>query len=586
MSDSVHKMNLVKVIDSRLTSGRINNYGIEQGPDTAQYRISPASSISNTNINFSNINPNDQTTFMDKTVYVEVQYQVNFTGTCPVGQNLLDQWGYDVAPRALFVNNSFRSSSVIINSNPFIENTNDNLSAYTRVNFDKLKSYLSQTASVLDNSQLYSESVGSNANPLASVQNAPVGAVPPRGGFQGVQITSNTPTSASLLITGTEPVMVSPLKWDDVNDSSPAFINLNTFQCEFQLDDQLAARLISISDNATATFTNVVASVQKANLYQTFYTSQMIQQLPTVSSYPWYKVITFSRTGVSVPSRGSATMQMDLINLASIPKKLYVYLKPTRSSYNINQTDAAFARIENIKVNFGTIPVLSGTNAHSLYAISKKNGVDADFNSWYGSINTHPRNFSGAGSVLALSPLFDFGLQRLLTSGSNKNVQLQLEITYTNLNPSQAITYDAWVLCVQDGLCTLNGSGCVAQEAVVGHNDILNSSMLEPSLTTSDVYEYSGGSFFSSIGDFWNKHKSWLLPVAKIASTAVKGLYPASAPILSAVGLGMCRDCGYKCGGACGGGPSGGAYSGGAVSGGGLIGGRKLSKKKLLQLMH
>ena len=157
MSDSVHKMNLVKVIDSRLTSGRINNYGIEQGPDTIQYRISPASSISNSNINFTNINPNDTSTFMDKTVYIEVQYQVNFTGTCPVGQNLLDQFGYDVAPRALFVNNSFRSSSVVINSNPFTENTNDYLTAYTRVNYEKLKSYLSQTASVLDNSQLYSE---------------------------------------------------------------------------------------------------------------------------------------------------------------------------------------------------------------------------------------------------------------------------------------------------------------------------------------------------------------------------------------------------------------------------------------------
>ena len=576
MSESVHKMNLVKVIDSRLSAGRVNQYGIEQGPDSILYRISPASSLSSTNINFTNINPNSAQTFMDRSVFVQVQYQINFTGTCPAGQNLLDQWGYDVAPRALFVNNSFRSTTVTLNSVPFSENTNDNLSAYTRVHFDKLKSYLSESTSVLDNCQLYSEGVGSSVNVLASIQNGQPGSVPARGGFQGVQILTNTPTSGSILLTGTEPIMISPLKFDDTTDHYSAFVQLSTFQANFNIDDNLVARLISVSNNSTATFTNIVASVVKANIYQNFYTSKLIQQVSPIVSYPWYKTNTFTRTGVPLAPGSSAVMVMDLINLSSIPKKIYVYVRPTKSSLTVSQTDT-FCRINSIDVTFGTRNVMTGTDANSLYLISKNNGVDADFNSWYGSTQSNkPRNFSGAGSILALSPMLNFGLDSILTSGSNGPCQLQINVNYTSLIPSggPTLTYDAYILCVQDGLITLSGSSCVPQEAVVGPYDLMNVESLEPSLTTADVLDYSGGSFWSSISDFWTKNKNWMIPVAKIASKGVKMLYPETAPILGAFGLGQ------------GGVMSGGVYSGGVSSGGGLIGGGKISKKKLLQLIH
>jgi len=565
MSESIRPLKVVKNLDSRLTAGFGEpEYLLHQGASSITYRSFPSSNLSSSSVIFNNCNPPSAETYTSRTVYVQVQYQVTFTGTCVTG-NLLDGWGYDVAPRALPVNNSFKSLTVSINGSNFTQDQNDIvLPVLSRVKYQKLKSYLSATPTVLDNSQLYSESAGANINPLASAQNGQPGqSSPARGGFQGVVVQSNTPTSAILLLTATEPLMISPLAFSDEDDKLPAFVNVNTFQAQATFDAQLAQRLISISNTASSTFSNVVAVPTFANIYFAYYSTMYNQALARSPVYPWYPIQRYIQAGNALAPGASTSLSLNNIQLDSIPGRMYLVVKPTRSSYNINQTDS-YARINTVSIQFGNrSSLLANTDINQLYAISKSCGVDDNFSSWAGSLSgSHPRNFSGSGSVLAINPMKDLGLSDFATSGTSQTIQVQFQVNYTNIQPSGSgsLAYDAYLYVVSDGLINIPGPGvCLQQNSITSQADLLEAPMVA---VNPDKY---GGNIFSDVADFVRHPPKWAKTVYDVGKTVL----PFVAPM---VGLGRHRGMGHP---------------GMGLSGGeGLVGGKKISKKKLLALMR
>lgn len=579
MSESIRPLHVVKSLDSRLTAGTgaTAEYRLKQGASSITYRSFPSSNLSYSSVIFNNCNPPSAETYTSRTVFCQLQFQITFTGTCLTG-NLLDGWGYDVSPRALPVNNSFKSLTVSINGSNFTQDQNDIvLPVLSRVNYDWLKSYLSESPSVLDNSQLYSEGVGSNANPLASVQNGQPASVPARGGFQGVSIVSNTPTSAVILLTATEPLMISPLAYSDCHDHLPAFVNVNTFQAQATFDASLAARLISISNNASSTFSSVVAVPTFSNIYFAYYSSMLIQSMPRSPVYPWHPIQRYIQAGISLAPNASTSMSLNNIQLDSIPSKMYLIVKPTRASYNINQTDC-YARINSVSINFGNrSSLLANTDAYQLYQISKNNGLDMDFTNWYGSTDyTKPRNWSGTGSVIVIDPLLDLGLSDLATSGTSQTLQVQFQINYTNIQPSGSgsLAYDAYLYVVSDGLINIAGAGvCLQQQSIVSQADLLNAPLV---IENPDVY--SGGNIFSGVADFFRHPPQWVRDVVSTGKDVYNVAKQVAPYVLPLVGLGhpmgnMIHNRGM-------------GLSGGSESGGTLSGGKKISKKKLLQLMR
>jgi hypothetical protein len=557
MSQSIRPLRVVKNLDSRLTAGLgTPEYELHQGASAITYRSFPSSNLSSSSVIFNNCNPPSAETYTSRTVFVQVQYQITFTGTCVSG-NLLDGWGYDVAPRALPVNNSFKSLTVSINCSNFTQDQNDCvLPVMSRVKYAWLRSFLSETPTSLDNCQLYSEGVGSNANTLASVQNGQPGQVPARGGFQGVTVQSNTPTSAVILLTATEPLMISPLAYSDEQDHLPAFYNVNTFQAQATFDAQLADRLISISNTASSTFSNVVAVPTYSNIYFAYYSSMLIQAPPVAPVYPWHPVQRYIQAGNALASGASTSMSLNNIQLDSIPARMYLILKPTRSSYNIRQTDT-YARINSVNISFGNrSALLANCDPYQLFHISKSCGVDMDFDNWYGSTNSNkPRNWSGTGSILAINPMKDLGLDDLATNGTSQTIQVQFQVNYTNLQPSATVAYDAYLYVVSDGLITIPGAGvCLQQQSITSQADLLNAPMV---MRNPDKYgsAMSGGSFWSSITDFFRAPPQW----AKDAFSIAKQVAPIVAPF---VGLGLNE------------------------RGASLVGGKRISKQKLLSLMR
>jgi len=566
MSESITPLMLVKVLDSRLTTGALKTYGIEQGASSITYRQYPSSNLSSSSFTFNAVNPPSAQTFVDRTVFLQVSFRLDFTGTCPVGQTLLSQWGYDLAPRCMPLNNSLKNLVVTINGSNFTVDSNDLQALFTRVQFEKLKTFLSESPSTPDNCQQYSEGVGGTCNVLASAQNTPPGYPVPRGGFNGCQVLTNTSTAASIVLTFTEPLVCSPLVYDDTIGSRPAFYNISTFQVQGNFDTDLAGRLLSISNTSTATFATVTATPLAASLYFGYYSAMLAQPLPTVCQFPWYNTQRYIQSGLALAPGATTTLSMNNVQLSSVPKRFYLFVKPTNSSYSVRQTDT-YCRINTVSCQFGNrASLLANCNANQLFQISKHNGVDASWDQWYGDTSTLPRKFSGCGSVLCVDPMKDLGLSDFQTSGSSGMIQIQLQVSYTSLIPigGPTLQFDAYFVTVDSGLATIPGpNSCLQQTSVVGPNDLLSASMLPTVVTSADVRDANGGSWWSDVTDWYDRNKSWINPIAKGVSSAAKVIFPEVAPVLSAVGLGH-----------------GGAHAGG------LVGGQRISKKRLLSLMQ
>lgn len=563
MSESITPLTLVKVLDSRLDAGQMKAYAVTQGASSCTYRQFPSSNLSSSSFTFNAVNPPSAQTYVDRTVFLQTSFQVNFTGTSPVGQTLLSQWGYELAPRCMPVNNCLKSLVVTINGSQFTQDSQDLQTLYTRVQFDKLKNFLSESCSTVDNCQLYSEGVGATVNVLASAQNVPPGYPAPRGGFNGIQVLTNTSTSASIILTFTEPLVCSPLVYDDVHGQKAAFYNISTFQVQGNWDVDLASRLLSVSDTTSATFTTITATPLAASLFFGYYSPMLSQPQPSIVQYDWNSTQRYIQAGLALAPGASTQLSMNNIQLSSVPKRMYVFVKPTTSSYNIRQTDT-LCRINSISIQFGNrASLLANCNANQLFQISKHNGVDSSWQDWYGDTSTAPRKFSGCGSVLCINPATDLGLSEFQTAGTSSMIQLQIQLNYTSLMPAggPTLAYDVYLVTVDAGLVTIPGpNSCLQQTSVLGPNDLLSASMMPTTLTTAMVRDASGGNWWSDVTDWYDRNKSWINPVAKGVSTAVKAVFPESIPVLSAVGLGR--------------------------SGGGLVGGQRVSKKRLLSLMQ
>ena len=582
MSESINPLKVQKYIDPRLLAGSQQQiYAISQGAATSIYRSYPATSISNSMVQFTSCNP-PSNTFVSKTVYLRVKYILNFVGTCPSGTKLLDSYGYDMACRSLPVQSSIKTSSVNINGSIFTENTNDVLPVYQQYHYKKVKKLLSLSPYVVDNCQKYSELVGSNRNVLAGAQNVNSDSDIPRGGFCGVKILQNTSTTGQIEINVMEPLFMSPFVYDDLNGTDKAFYGIDNFNASFNFDNDIASRVFSISDNCTSTFTNISCTPIEGELYFNYLTQpNFIQKVPRqMISYPYNKVDSISQTGVTVQPYASNIITCNNLVFGSMPSKIYVSVRRTASSYNIYQTNS-FARINNVDILLDNKDsVLSRASPQQLHSISVSNGLDTEFSSFYGQLPSEsPRYVSGVGSVFCLSPLKDIGISNSLQSaGTSGNISFQLTVNFTNLS-SEAIQYDVYIVPVYNGTMTLYDKTCIQQKSIVSTIDMLNNAeVVIPS--PHEIEMMSGGSFFTNL---WSNFKNvWNHPVSR----AIRTVAPYIMPL---VGLGDGQGQSQRMH------PSkhqqmllkneGQAIVGGGLVNSDLVGGKKMTKKRLLELM-
>lgn len=570
MSESLNRLNLIKVRDHRLASGELNNYSVLESAQNITRRVYNSTSISASSLSFNNINPSSAKVFVDRQFDLNITYEVKINGNNPNG-NILDDWGFSIAPRVMPINNSFSSISLQLNNATFNQDKNDILPAETRSCWKKNQSYLTQSCVATDQSQQYDELLDTIRNPLASLAESEADSIPPRGAINTIKVYTNTSTSAHFDISFTEPIMISPLSWDKARDN--AFTHLTNVTFTGVFDANIASRVLSVANTAyNGAYTYSV--VPKASTMSfVYYDAPLGMSVPPSISFSYYPVNRFITDNITplAPS-ATSTLTINNIQLNSIPKRIYIFMRETRSTLTPKSTDT-FCRINNISIEFmNRSSLLASASPQQLYQISKQNNIDLTWDQWYGTLASDvaliSRKFSGVGSILCIDPVTDLGLSDYMTSGTTTQVQLQCTISYTSLQPTGTAPklYSANVITIDDGLCTIQHGVCYQQNSVVSPSDLITL-VNQPYQTTDQEMKgegLTGGNFFSNIKSFWNSNKHWLMPVARGISSAVKVVQPETAPFLSAVGLGTSGGC----------------------NGMGLVGGAKVSKKKLLHLMR
>ncbi len=567
MSQSISQLKLVKVSDNRINDNEEKTYCIVQGGQLCTYRFFNPASISQSSMTFSNINPPDVKVYTSKYIPITLVLLIDFTGTTS-GVNLLDGWGTTMSLRAMPVNNSMINSTLTLNNSSFTQEMNDVLPYILRCRFQKMVDTLSESPTYLDASQEYSELSGSIRNPLGGYQNSVQGGPVPRGGFNRVELISNTPTTGQIRVTCTEPILISPL--DFMNCDNPYFAGLSTITFQATFDPDMNSRVLSISDNSPASFTSItITPQQESTINFTYITPSVATDIPRTMVFPFYKINKYVTDFSSALGSGlSITNVASNIQIATIPKRLVFFVRQKRSTLNPSVPDT-FARINSVSLQFmNRSSLLASASPAQLYDISRFNGVDMNWQEWFGSnpTGTFPSQVSGVGSMIVLDPATDLGLDNLQSAGMTMNTQLQVTLNYTNLNRSGPIFYSIYVITADDGLVTINNGASYIQNSVVGVNDLLNLSESPPEYTTSDALLQSkeGGNIFGNIKSFIQKN----LPLFKQIFDVGKQVAPIVAPL-----FGMGDDEGY------------GLVGGRRHRGRGLVGGAQLDRMRLANLI-
>lgn len=532
----------------------MRNFAILKGGSNVSIRIGSTTSYSNTNVTFS-LPPANPETIYDRMMWIRYPVRLTFTGTAPVGENLL--LNFHDAFRA------FPLSSVMNNMNLKINNTANSLNVSDFIhgglryyNDPELRQIIySQCPSMLDNYQQYDDAVGSNRSPLGSYADDSFDLA--RGGFPYDAVTQTAADgagNATTVIDATivEPIFISPLLFGC--DEGPGLIGIQSFQLDIQWGD--LSRMWSHVNSAGRTLVAAGVSVDlisrgPPSLLIKQIIPQDIQMIPKNSVYSYFELASYSTNIGTLSANGAAgstvNQQSTNVQLGSIPRKVYLWVKQTRSTLTISDPDV-FCSISQLSINWnGKDGVLSSASQNDLYNIAKKNGSNqswAEFtgNSQQFGINAAAeQNFIGlTGSVICLNFGEDIGLESYQCPGQLGTFQFQVtSCSIENLANTEK-SYEMWLWFVSEGTFNVYANTSLSQIGVVSKMDVLNS-VKSPVLDYQMVRNIYGGNFLSDLKNFGKSVLSGLktgfkegIPIAK----DILGVAKDVAPLLPMFGLG------------------------------------------------
>ena len=304
-------------------------------------------------------------------------------------------------------------------------------------------------------------------NPLQNYGDAADGSQCPRGGFPFTIIANPTgdgvnPRTAIVDVAFCEPIICSPFYWGKSNESG--FYNINTMDFNFTFLSQTANRMWSHDDNAgtniftSSTFVfgglpNGPTSFGFGNLPTILFEyitpqENMIIPANMPITYPYFDVLRFpTDLALNVAGSGPQFYQSNNIQLNSIPRRLYVYIRERNNDLysNASHTDTYFT-INNISLQFqNKNGLLASASQQQLYEMSVKNHCKMSWNQWQGRVNkpglmvqANPADFSNQmgtiGSIVCIEFATDIGLDSLQAPGVLSQSMLQVQVTATNVS--------------------------------------------------------------------------------------------------------------------------------------------------------
>ncbi len=613
MSLSLKKIDVINVKDPRVIVNQKQDYVYLEGASQISQKNYVTTSVSNSSLQFS-CPPPSMSTFVDRKIRFQGPVRLTFTATSTAAGESIIVPGHD-APRAYGLSSATDVVNCTINNFQISNNISDYVQPLLRYNVgDRLKySQYSTTPTYPDQSQLYSSLVGSIRNPLGSYGDG-IDQQTPRGGFNKYKVVSQTvivggvsqnqPSTASgqamtsiVDIVFTEPFfMLAPIAWQE-SEVHP-FVNISTMDFNITLLNQAANRMWSRDETSLAltslnfTWASLIPSGGPAfsfpetqpNLQFNYFTPKETQIIPRdmIACYPYFDIQRFP-TDISGVTSNPTVFTSNNVQLSTIPNRMYIFVRQQNSTLYSSCTNTdTFAAIDKISIQYyNRTGILSSASRNQLYQISVKNGCNMSWEQWSGDAvytnGTYASQYNTVGSVIALSPAEDLGLDSLQAPGKIDHNTFQIDVTIRNLNPS-ITNYTIYIVVINEGVFSIAPGLTSGQIGVLSSQDILDARS-KPYINYENIKDVYGGDFLSGLKSFFTETIPSVLRKSKIASN-LANLLPVVGPAVSKsirnLGYGEEYD-GY-------GDDEGGVLvddRGGVIVGGVPVGGRELPRRKL-----
>ena len=520
MTNSERPLKCINILDPRLEalepSQKEMEWGIFKGCEGSNAVQQQANSYSTSGVTFS-FNTQSENVLIDRRIYARCQFQLEFIGTAPVGQGLLQQ--ETDAPRFMPLASVTQSLKVTINGSSVETQYADALNGILRYGLDDhcKEIDLSMSPSAQDKYQKYSSGVGSVRNPLSNYQNS--GKDTGRGSFVMDSISNprsvdaTVPITATVLFTVTEPLLLSPMLYKS-QDLQSGLIGVKSMAVQFNFASGQLSRIWSRSPSQGVNITSVTPSVGAGttvppSLLINYLTPPQSSQgqIPRQVNYQYFKAETFvNDMNVSLAGNASQTFTNNAIQLSTVPKCIYIWASRANSSKTHLTTDT-FLKVNSLSLNYLNVSgQMSSMTVQDLYQMCAKNGCELSWQEWSGkcmsigsSVNS-PSVVGMVGSVIKID-ISDLHIPSNIASGMNVNSQLSYTINVENINQDEAIPVQLTTVVVYDGLLTIQSGSCASQVGVISEQDVratrADTANTLPWSVAKSVY---GGNMFASIG--------------------------------------------------------------------------------------
>jgi hypothetical protein len=373
-----------------------------------------------------------------------------------------------------------------------------------------------------------------NANP-ATGRNANLGAGLPIG----------------LYFKSTEKLVLPPFIFADSKEMSTGLFGINAFQLLMNMVGSAGLQRVirATSENnrtITANSVNWVANgFNNSTLNVVFITPSLALPLPAISSVPWMEFARYTSACGAIPA-GLSQLQSNNIVLPCIPDYFMIFVKPLVSQYAYSDADYLLP-ITNINLQFNNFAgLMNSMTQEQLYHMSIQNGLEVDWNLFYGASATAPQNavlntlVRTCGAPLLIKPAKDFHLSQGLASGVNGNFNVQFNLTVDNLTGGTLASNTCliYLVCINSGFFESHGGASRIIRAPINEADVINAQSIG-AVGKQRLERMVGGGFWDKISSVINK-ASDIYKDTKPALSAIKNALPDSKvkAVLGKVGYG------------------------------------------------
>ncbi|KKL04255.1 hypothetical protein LCGC14_2617890, partial [marine sediment metagenome] len=407
MSLSVDKnIRLFKVVDPTIDGNTRQAFGVLQGPNLSDFVQITANSSNQSTSQFIVRPPSN--IYVGRQIFIKMPVTFTFTGTSPVNQGLL-QSGFD-APRAFPLHSIMESLLLKLNNSSVSVVPREIQKAFIWSNTRRnrlLEDNWSLTPTMPDQSQDYSELIGSIRNPLNSYIDSVDGAIPPRGAFRVDGPIVNTGTDATLQYTFTEALQISPLVWE--RDHELGFPHIRDITLEIVWSSN---KSLMWSHDATSPGTSLntpLVTLGSPSILVKFIEPPLTIPIPEIVSLPLFNITNFKNDknitlGVFGSGTDITTIISNNIELQSVPSLITVFVKRRDSDDAFTKT-STFLSITNVSISWDSRSgILSSASQEQLYDMSRKNGLNMSWSNFSGQSpflsGSDNLTIGGGGSVL------------------------------------------------------------------------------------------------------------------------------------------------------------------------------------------